>query len=61
MNILIVDDDPAFNKMLGSYLERKNYVVHAAHSADSAIKLLDQKKMDLVLTDFKLPGTNGLE
>jgi two-component system response regulator HydG len=61
MDVLIVDDDPAFNKMLGSYLERKNYSVQAAHSADSAIKLLDQKKPDLVLTDFKLPGTNGLE
>ncbi|HKK39517.1 MAG TPA: sigma-54 dependent transcriptional regulator [Cryomorphaceae bacterium] len=61
MNVLIVDDDPAFNKMLGSYLERKNYEVHSAHSADSAIKVLEKNHIDLVLTDFKLPGTDGLE
>lgn len=61
MNVLIVDDDPAFNKMLGSYLERKKYQVLSVHSADSALKLLSEKEIDLVLTDFKLPGTNGLE
>jgi len=61
MKLLVVDDDPAFNKMLTSFLLKKDYDVKSAHSPNSALELLKENTFDLVLTDFKLPDMNGIE
>ncbi len=61
MKLLVVDDDPAFNKMLTSFLLKKEYDVKSAHSPNSALELLKENTFDLVLTDFKLPGMNGIQ
>ncbi|MBK6263978.1 sigma-54-dependent Fis family transcriptional regulator [Marivirga sp. S37H4] len=61
MNILVVDDDPSFNKMLTGFLSRNNYEVKSAHSPQSALALLKENTFDLVLTDFKLPDMNGIK
>jgi len=60
-NVLVIDDDPAFNKMLSNFLERNNFQVKSAHSANSGLKYLETESFDLVLTDFRLPGMDGLE
>lgn len=60
-HILIVDDDPSFNSRLTSFLTRNNYKVSSVHSSGSALEALNKEKYDLVLTDFKLPGLNGLQ
>ncbi|PIB36962.1 sigma-54-dependent Fis family transcriptional regulator [Reichenbachiella sp. 5M10] len=59
--ILVVDDDPSFNEMLSSYLRRQNHEVEQAFSAQSALSAFKSQVIDLVLTDFKLPGMDGLE
>ncbi|MEM9327859.1 MAG: sigma-54 dependent transcriptional regulator, partial [Bacteroidota bacterium] len=59
--ILIVDDDPSFNRMLSTLLARHAYDVTSVHSAKSALEALEMSQPDLVLTDFKLPDLNGLE
>lgn len=59
--ILVVDDDPSFNKMLTVFLNRNNYESIQAHSAKSALESMSQNDFDLVLTDFKLPDLDGLE
>ncbi len=61
MKLLVIDDDPAFNKMLTSFLMKKDYDVKSAHSPHSALELLKANKFDLVLTDFKLPDMNGIQ
>lgn len=59
--LLIVDDDPSFNQMLCNYLLRNDFEVESAHSAQSALTLLEKHTFSLVLTDFRLPNMNGLE
>ncbi|MFZ6663458.1 sigma-54-dependent transcriptional regulator [Peijinzhouia sedimentorum] len=59
--VLVIDDDPAFNKMLSHFLERNNFQVVSAHSANTALLEIEQESFDLVLTDFRLPGMDGLE
>lgn len=59
--ILVVDDDPSFNKMLTLFLNRNEFEAIPVHSSRSALEALNQHTFDLVLTDFKLPDLNGLE
>ncbi|GAA5022826.1 sigma-54-dependent Fis family transcriptional regulator [Marivirga lumbricoides] len=60
MKLLVIDDDPSFNKMLTGFLLRNNYQVESAHSPQSALELLKDHVFNLVLTDFKLPGMDGI-
>ena len=59
--ILIVDDSPATLEMLERNLRSVGYEVLAAPGAGEAIKLLDDTPTDLVITDYKMPETSGMD
>jgi two-component system phosphate regulon sensor histidine kinase PhoR len=59
--ILIVDDDQFTLGSMARALEGESYEVLTATSGSGAIKLLKQESFDLVLTDLKMPGVDGLE
>ncbi|MBZ9650435.1 sigma-54-dependent transcriptional regulator [Psychroflexus montanilacus] len=59
--LLIVDDDPFFNKTLSNYLRRFDYNIDTATSAEEAIELLKEFTFDLVITDYRLPNMDGLQ
>ncbi len=60
-SILIVEDEPKMRRLLEMNLADQGFTTHAAGDAESGLKLLNTEKVDLVLTDFKLPGMNGVE
>jgi DNA-binding NtrC family response regulator len=60
-SILIVEDEPKMRRLLEMNLADQGFTTHAAGDAESGLKLLNSEKVDLVLTDFKLPGMNGVE
>jgi len=59
-SILLVDDDADITALLDAYLSRFNFVVHTAHDAHSMRAQLQQHRVDLVVLDVMLPGTDGL-
>ena len=59
--ILIVDDDVAFRELVADILRPRGYHLLAAGSGDEALRLLASEKVDLVLTDQRMPGLDGLE
>ncbi|MBW2563632.1 MAG: response regulator, partial [Deltaproteobacteria bacterium] len=59
--ILFVDDDSAIRSIVDKYLSREGYKVSLAESGVEALKLLKAKKFDIVFTDFKMPGIDGIE
>ena len=59
--VLIVDDDQFTLGSMARALEGESYEVLTATSGAGAIKLLKQDSFDLVLTDLKMPGVDGLE
>ncbi|MGH7390503.1 MAG: sigma-54-dependent transcriptional regulator [Candidatus Rokuibacteriota bacterium] len=59
--ILIVEDDDIFRRPLQRTLEVAGYEVLALSSGEDAIDLLKGDDVDLVLTDKRLPGTDGVE
>lgn len=59
--VLIIDDDPTFCLMLKSFLSKKNFTTETAFSGTEALNLVRKDHFDVVLSDFRLPDTDGLE
>ncbi len=59
--ILIVEDEAKMRRLLDLNLADEGYTVHAAADAEAGLNIVRQEKIDLVLTDLKLPGMDGLE
>ncbi len=60
-NILIVDDDHKLCDVLASELNELGFQASTAHSVNEAVKFLQQNKdIDLILLDLKLPDKDGL-
>lgn len=60
-SVLIVDDELFFRKLYRDLLLEEGYRVDICDSGDDAIALLQQRQVDVVLTDMVMPGRNGLE
>jgi len=58
-DILVVDDDDALRQLMEDILSREGYQVTTAADGDLAIKLLKNKKFDLVLLDIIMPNVSG--
>ncbi|WP_369602988.1 phosphate regulon transcriptional regulator PhoB [Hahella sp. SMD15-11] len=59
--ILIVDDEPAIREMIAVALEMADYdYMEAGDARDAHAKIVDHKP-DLILLDWMLPGTSGIE
>lgn len=59
--ILIVDDTPNTLEVLQRNLTSQGYQTFIASQAAEAIQILDVTPIDLVITDFKMPGASGLD
>jgi putative nucleotidyltransferase with HDIG domain len=59
--ILIVDDEAPIRALLGEHLQQVGYCVTLAANGPAALDLLLKSEFDLVLTDVRMPGMNGLE
>ena len=59
--ILIVDDEASIRQMLRMALESQGFLVDEANSAKTAQEKLDQELPSLLLLDWMMPGTSGVE
>jgi DNA-binding NtrC family response regulator len=59
--ILIVEDEPKLRRLLELDLSEEGHRVLAAPDAEQGLKILRQETIELVVTDLKLPGMDGLE
>jgi len=59
--ILIVDDDEGVRENLAELFEVVGYSIVTAGSAPEAMQKLGQGPVDLLLTDYRMPGPNGVE
>jgi two-component system response regulator FlrC len=58
--ILVADDEPGLREFITDALELDSHVVVAAPDGRAAAKLLDERGFDLVITDLKMPGLDGM-
>ncbi len=60
--ILIVDDDPDIRRIVTFALsDESSYVVHEASSGEAALLYISRQPINLLFTDIRMPGMNGLE
>ena len=60
-HILVVDDDDGIRSLVKQYLNKNNYLITTANSAEDAAKKISIIKFDLIVLDIMMPGKNGLE
>jgi CheY-like chemotaxis protein/anti-sigma regulatory factor (Ser/Thr protein kinase) len=60
-SILIVDDDPDIHHLLAAALGSGKYLIADAYDGLEALSLLEARPCELVITDVRMPGVDGLE
>jgi two-component system, NtrC family, response regulator PilR len=60
-SILIVDDERSMREFLKILLKKNGHWVETAADGQSALDLADRHNFDLVISDIRMPGMNGLE
>jgi DNA-binding NtrC family response regulator len=61
LSLLIVDDEAAQRSVLAGYLRKKKHSVLEAESAEAALVYIAKETIDIVLTDFRMPGKTGVD
>lgn len=59
--VLVVDDDPVVGTSFNRVLSGKGYIVVAAENGFDALAKLKAEKFDVVFTDLRMPGMDGVQ
>ena len=60
-DILVVDDNRIMLELLKRILEREGFVAHCVESGEEALERIKERAFCLMITDFNMPGLDGLE
>ena len=61
LRILLVEDNPANQKLATYILQDRGHLVEIAGDGQEAVYLTEQNRYDVILMDVQMPGMNGLE
>ncbi len=61
MKILVIDDEATQRESLTGFLEHLGYEVLSASTGDEGIELLDKNSINIVISDFRMKGLDGLQ
>jgi DNA-binding NtrC family response regulator len=63
IRVLHVDDEPGLAELTATFLEREDerLTVETATSAEEGLELFDEPRHDCVVSDYCIPGTDGLD
>ncbi|WP_420266080.1 response regulator [Candidatus Magnetominusculus dajiuhuensis] len=59
--VLLIEDDEVVRKQLAKYIQKERFDVIQAADGHTGIELFRSEKPDIVLTDMKIPGIDGME
>ncbi|MEO1615907.1 MAG: response regulator, partial [Planctomycetota bacterium] len=59
--VLVVDDSATQRTLLAGLLSQSGFEVETAEEGTHAIELLNEKPLDLVVTDMEMPQCNGVQ
>jgi two-component system chemotaxis response regulator CheY len=61
MRILAVEDEPEYLEMLSEVMKGLGHSIIIAVNGVEALKIIDSQKIDVVVSDVKMPGMDGIE
>ena len=61
LKVLLIDDDPGILKVMTIALEDEGYTVISANDGESGMDLCASDSPDVVVTDIRMPGIDGME
>jgi DNA-binding NtrC family response regulator len=61
LRILVLDDEPIVGKRLRPALAKSGHEVDVVESGEAAIKAVDRQRYDIVVTDLRMEGVDGLQ
>jgi signal transduction histidine kinase len=59
--LLVIDDEQTLLSLFERRLERLSYQVYSANSGAKALEILEEHEVDVLITDFQMPGMDGCE
>lgn len=60
-SILIADDEPEIRQLISSHFAGKGWQVHEAENGKDALQVLGQNRVQVILSDIRMPESDGLE
>ncbi len=60
-NLLLVDDDETFCRVLSAALERRGFAVNVAHTVGEGLAVAEKDFPEFAVVDLKMPGPSGLD
>jgi DNA-binding NtrC family response regulator len=61
LSILVLDDEPIVGKRLRAALEKSGYAVEVFEDSRAALRRLDEKEFDIIVTDVRMEEVDGIE
>ena len=61
MQILLVDDDESIRSSMSYYFKKKTAAFLAVESAEVALEVIGQEDWNIIISDYQLPGMNGID
>ena len=59
-SILVVDDELLIRDLLYDFFQDQGWDIAVAESGEQALKILQEKKVDVLLTDLRMPAMDGM-
>jgi len=60
-SLLVVDDDPLFQRLLKTVFLEKEYTIHTSATGEDALKVLKEIDINAAIIDLNLPGMDGMD
>jgi two-component system response regulator (stage 0 sporulation protein F) len=61
IKLLVVDDMEGIREGVAFYFQKKGYIVFTAESAEQALPIIKEERLDLIITDMNLLGMSGMD
>jgi CheY-like chemotaxis protein len=59
--VLVVDDEPTIRRLIAVVMKGQGWDTMSAPDAETAIEMLEERTPDVIITDIRLPGADGVE